>query len=95
MEILFEFLVELLLEGTIDLSKNKKIPKLIRYPLIIVIILLFLGVIFITIFTGVLAYQKINKLAGILLIIIGTLLLVGSILKFKKTYLIQKDNVKL
>lgn len=34
MEIVFEILIELILEGTMEASKNKKVPKIIRYPLI-------------------------------------------------------------
>ena len=41
MEYLFEFIAELLLEGSLEISKNKKISKWIRYPLLITISLFF------------------------------------------------------
>jgi len=62
--------------------------------LIIFIIFLFLGVTFIIIFTGFLLYQKLNKIFGILLILIGIIFLIFSIIKFKKLYLI-KNNILL
>ena len=92
MELIFELLVELILEGTIEVSRNQKVPKWIRYPLIFFIMILFLGVILLILFTGVLAYQKINKICGILLMMIGIILLIVSIIKFKKTYLIKKNT---
>lgn len=90
MEFIFEFLAELILEGTIEITKNTKVPKIIRYPLILLIILLFLTVSLLIIFGGVLAYQKINKIYGILFIIIGIIFLIASVIKFKKIYLIKK-----
>lgn len=92
MEILFEILLELILEGTIEISKNKKVSKIIRYPLILLIILLFLVVTSLIFFTGVLSYKKINKLCGIFFIMIGIIFLISSIIKFKKIYLKKKNN---
>lgn len=92
MELVFEVLVELLLEGAIEISKRDKVPKIIRLSLILFIILLFISVIILIFFTGVLAYQKINKLFGLLLIIIGVVFLIASVIKFKKMYLIKKNN---
>lgn len=90
MEFIFEFLIELIFEGVVEASKNHKVPKAIRYPLILLIVLLYIGVIFIVFFTGVLAYQRINRIYGILLIIIGCILLVYSIRKFIKVYKYKK-----
>lgn len=92
MEFIFEILLELILEGTFEFSKSKKVPKIIRYPLIIFIILLFLGVIFLIFYTGVLAYQKINKICGILFIILGIVFFIASIIKLKKIYLIRNNK---
>ena len=92
MEFIFEILVELILEGTFEISKNKKVPKVIRYPLIIFIILSFLGVVMFIFYTGISAYQKINKLCGIIFIIIGIIFIVASIIKYKKINLKKKNN---
>ncbi len=34
MEYIFEFIIELAIEGGIEVSKSNKIPKYIRFPLI-------------------------------------------------------------
>lgn len=92
MEIIIEFLVELLLEGTFEISKNRKVPKFIRYPLILLIVLLFIGVISLIFFTGILIYKETSKICGILLILIGVALLVLSIIRFKKIYFNLKNK---
>ena len=92
MEFIFEMVLELILEGTLEISKNRKVPKIIRYPLIFFIVLLFLGVILLIFYTGVLAHQKINKICGIIFISIGIIFFVVSIVKFKKLYLKKKSN---
>lgn len=92
MEFIFEVLLELILEGSFEISKNRKLPKIIRYPLIGFIILLFLSVISLIFYTGVLTYQRINKICGIIFIIIGLVFFVESIIKFKKLYLKKKTN---
>lgn len=93
MEIIFEILIELILEGTVEASKNKKIPKVVRYPLIFIIVLLFIGVIGLVLFTGILAYQKINRICGILLIITATVLVISSIIKFRQIYLTKRTKL--
>lgn len=89
MEYIFEFLLDLLelvLEGGIEASKSRKVPYYIRYTLIITISLFFIAVIGIVFFVGILALKK-NVFAGILVILIGLLLLIMGITKFRKTYL--------
>ena len=91
MEYLFEFIIELALEGSIEISKNKKVPKVIRYPLLALIILLFLTVIGLIFLTGILIWKD-NLIAGIFFIIIGLVMLVMSSIKFKKVYLKKVSN---
>lgn len=92
MEFIFEFIIELLLEGTIEASKNKKISKSIRYPLIIIISLLFITIIGLVIYTGIIILKEYTIL-GIILILIGLFMFIMSIIKFKKTYIkIKKRN---
>lgn len=86
MEFIFEFILELIFEGSIEASKNRKIPKYIRYPLIVIISLFFILVIGLIFFTGILSLKK-NLLLGIALILIGMLMLIMSVIKFKKVYL--------
>lgn len=92
MEYLFEFILELIVEGSIEASKSNKIPKYIRYPLIIIISLFFIIVIGLVFLAGFLVLKE-NILVGILLILLGLWMLIMSIIKFKKTYL-SKVNKK-
>lgn len=85
MEFIIEFLIELILEGSFELSKTKKTPKWLRYPLIIFVILFFIGIISIILLTGYLALSE-NILLGTIIIIIGLLFLIVSIYKFKHIY---------
>lgn len=86
MEFIIEFLVELLLEGSFELSKTKKTPNWLRYPLIIIVMLIFLGTAIIILLTGYLSLKEI-PLLGISLIILGIVFIVYSIKKFKHIYI--------
>ncbi len=86
MDVLFEVILELVLEGSIEAIKSRKIPNYIRYPLIIMISLFFIAVIALLFFAGALALKE-SIPAGILLISIGVFFLVMSVIKFRKTYL--------
>ncbi len=86
MEYIFEFILELVLEGSIEVSKSKKIPKYIRYPLIVIISLFFLAVIGLIFLAGILSLKE-NIYLGIFVILIGLFMFIMSIMKFRKTYL--------
>lgn len=86
MDLVFEFILELFLEGGIEVSKNKKISKWIRYPILAIIILFFSIMIFGILFIGILLIS-VNILASIFMIGIGLFMLIGTISKFRKVYL--------
>lgn len=91
MEYVFEFLLDLLLEGSIEVSKEKKIPKYIRYPLIIIIIsLFFISVISFIFIIGLSSLNK-NFFIGLFIILVSIFLLIMSVIKFRKIYL-EKPN---
>lgn len=91
MEFIFEFIFELIFEGSIEASKSSKVPKYIRYPLIIIIALFFIVVIGLLFLAGFLSLKE-NIFLGIFFIFIGLLMLIMSIIKFKKTYLIKTNS---
>lgn len=91
MEFLIEILLELIAEGTVELSKSVKVPKYIRYSLIGIIVLFFIAIIGIVLFVGFMALEE-NVLLEILFIILGLFLLVMSIVKFKKVYLMRGNK---
>lgn len=91
MEYIFEFILELVLEGSIEVSKSNKIPKYIRYPLIGILFLFFIAVIGLILFTGILSLKE-NIRSGILLILVGLFLLIMSVIRFRKAYLIKMNK---
>lgn len=93
MEFIIEFIVELLFEGSFELSKTKKTPKWLRYPLIIFITILFIGIFSIIFITAYLSIKE-NLIIGYLLLLIGTIFLIYSIKKFKNIYIKRDPNSK-
>ena len=91
MEFVFEFLLDLILEGSIELSSNKKISKFIRYPLICLIVLFFTTIIFLIFFLGLSLLNE-NILASLIIMGISFVMAILGIFKFKKMYLERKDN---
>lgn len=91
MEFIIELILELILEGTIEISSNKKVPKWIRYPLILILIL-FVSIVIIGIFIlGIYIYKE-NAIASLILIIISIILLISGVVKFKNLYLKKKEE---
>ena len=92
MEFLIEVLIDLILEGSIYLSTNKKVPAFIRYFLIFFIVLFFVTIIGGLFVLGiVISYQ--NKVAGLFIIIISLIFLILSILEFRKKYLMKNKSI--
>ncbi len=91
MDFLIEFLIELIAEGTIELSKSIRVPKYIRYPLIVIIALLFIGIIGIVLLAGIASFEQ-NIVLSIVLIALALLMLLAGVSKFRKTYLTKKNN---
>ena len=85
LDFLIEFVCEFLFEGTVELSQNKKVPKWLRCIFGSLIILLYIAVIA-TIFIIGISILKTTILGEILLIILGFVLLIASIIKFKSAY---------
>lgn len=81
MEILFEFILELIVEGALETGQNKKVPKPVKYILLTII----LSVISLLIFLGITIIKK-SVLGGIFVILTGILLMVGIIIKFCRFY---------
>lgn len=88
-EIIFEILSDLIIEGSIEIGKNKKIPNIIRYPLIILIIAFFLIVTIGLIVLGIIIANK-DLIIGFILIFLGVMFLILSILKFRVSFLAKK-----
>ena len=86
MEFFVEILLELILEGTMEASQSKKVPKVIRGFLIVLISAFYLSVIGLILFIGVSCW-KTNKIGGLIIITIGLAIFIMAAVKFRKTYL--------
>lgn len=93
MEELIEFVLEILLEGGIEISSNKKISKWIRYPIIVFLLIFFTVIIFGILILGILMVEE-SILVSLFLIACGLAMFIGSIIKFKKIYLEHKSGKK-
>ena len=83
MEYVIEFILEFIFEAGMEASRSSKVPKYIRYLLIVLISLFFVFVIGFIIFTGILSLKE-HVIAGILLISIGVFMLVVCIRKMMR-----------
>lgn len=93
MEFLIELLLEIIFEGSVEISSNKKVPKWIRYPLIVLIVLFFAVVIFGLLLLGIAIINK-SLIGGLFIIVISLIMLVLSVGKFKKIYIEKKEEVR-
>ena len=93
MEFIIELLLDLILEGSIEISSNRKVPKWIRYPLIVLIILFFTIVIFGMLILGLIILKN-NLYFGLLMILISIILLILGIKKYKIIYVEKKNEEK-
>lgn len=91
MDFIIELIFEFLFDGMLETSKSNKVPKFIRYPLIVIILLFFVLVIGFIFIVSILAFKE-SIIAGILLIIIDLFLIIGTISKFRKEYFTIKEN---
>lgn len=85
MEFLIEAVLDLIFEGSIEISSNKKVPKWIRYPLIVLIILFCMIVILGLLIIGIVMLKE-SILAGIITISVSLILFILGIIKFNKIY---------
>jgi len=90
-ELLIEFVVGIVIECIIETGENSKIPKYVRYSLLVITVLFFLAGIGVIFFAGSLAIQE-NIAAGIALLSLGSFMLAACIANFKKGYLAQANK---
>lgn len=97
MDLILELIFDLVLESSMEIAKDKKIKKWIRYPLAFLLSLFIIAVIGTIFFVGVIFIidEEINiKLAGILFIIFDIILIASVIRKIKNEKINYKKSVK-
>lgn len=91
MDVFMEIVLELLVEGGIEVASNKKISNWVRYPVTFLILLFYLIIILGIIMIGILVFKN-SILGGLFIISIGLALLILSIIKFSKSYIKIKNK---
>jgi len=83
MDDIIEFLLELIIEGSIELIPNKKVPKWLRYIIAFVLSLVALTFIIGLIVFGIMLIRE-SILGGLILLVVGIILLVYGVVEFIK-----------
>ena len=86
MDNFIEILLDLIVNGSIEMLPNKKVPKWIRTIISLIIISMIMGLIIV----GIVVLKE-SLLGGILIIIVGVFLLIGIIIKVKNYMNYTKD----
>lgn len=88
MDDIIEFILDFILECGIEICKSSKIPRYIKYPLILIISLVFIVIIGIILFV-IFSILKNNLVVAIILLAIILIMLVLVILKYRRTFLVE------
>lgn len=83
MDFLIELIGEIFIEGLFELATNKKVPKIIRYPLLTLFILLYLALVGLLVLLGIRLYVD-NKLASLILWILAVGLIIITVVSIRK-----------
>ena len=92
MDILFEFLFELVFEGMMETAKSKKVLMVIRIIAGVLVSAFFLAVIGVIVLIGIL-YFKDNKPFSVIMFILAIIFTIALILKIVK-YIKKKGQLK-
>ena len=91
MDDIIELLVELFWDGPFALSTDNRLPKWVRYPAIGLIVLLFTAEVGIVLALGI--HMLVDVwFVGVLLIALDALFVFLAIRKFRRVYILKKDN---
>ena len=93
MDELIELLVEIVLEGSVELISNKKVPIWIRYPLIVFLTIFFLLVLFLILYCILIVLEE-NVFIGIIIFLIGLFIIIAGIKKVKSIHYSYKKELE-
>lgn len=91
MDIVLEFFLELIVDGGIEASGNKKLSRWIRYPLIALVVLFF-GAVIAMMFYLAFGLSSDEPVASVIFPLLGLFFLVGTVLKFRKLYFAKRSE---
>lgn len=91
MDFLIELVLDLIFEGSMELSNNKKVPKWIRYILITFIVSVFIIVSLLFLLVSLLLIKE-TLIGSLVFFIIFIIFIVCGIKKFRKMYIEKKNE---
>ena len=91
MDFLIELVLDLIFEGSMELSNNKKVPKWIRYILITFIVSVFIIVCLLFLLVSLLLLKE-TLIGSLVFFIIFIVFIVFGIKKFRKMYFEKKNE---
>lgn len=91
MDILFEFLFELVFEGMMETAKSKKVPMVIRIIAGVLVSAFLLAVIGVIVLVGILSFKD-NKPFSVIMFILAIIFTIALILKIVK-YIKKKGQL--
>ena len=91
MDDLLEFVFEVIFEIGEEVSNDKKISKWIRYPIMVLMGIFYIGVIGLLFVVGLSALKE-NLLFGLFLIGLALFFAIGLFVKFRKIYKLKKNG---
>ena len=91
MDFLIELVLDLIFEGSMELSNNKKVPKWIRYILITFIVSVFIIVSLLFLLVSLLLLKE-TLIGSLVFFIIFIVFIVFGIKKFRKMYFEKKNE---
>lgn len=91
MDAVFAFFLELIVDGMIEMSGDRKMSRWIRYPLIVFSVLFF-GTVIGMIFFLAIGMSHNEPLAAAVISLLGIFMLLGTFLKFRKLYFERQSD---
>lgn len=79
MDLLFELLFEIIIEGSLEIGTSRKIPLPLRILALLVIVTIFGGIAILLFLCGYNALQERKTAAGILFLVVGLGIVIGSV----------------
>lgn len=79
MELFFELIFEIIVEGTLEIGTSRKVPLVIRILAFLVFLAIFGGITVLLFLCGIRALQEGRRAAGILFLVVALGLAIGSV----------------
>ena len=92
MEFILEAILELILEGGITVGKNKKHSRWIRYPLLLLAGIVYIGIIALMIFIGFLVLRE-GLWRAIVMWAFALAFIIATVWSFRKEYKKKKSKM--